>query len=183
MGRRIVFLGPPGAGKGTQAAMLATALGVPHVSTGVMLREAVAAGTELGRRAKSIMAGGDLVPDDLVVAIVEERLARDDAACGYLLDGFPRNVAQAQALTAALGDDSVEVALLLDVGEDEIVDRLMKRAAEGRADDNEDAIRRRLEIYRQETEPMVAAYGDKVVAVDGRGAVDDVFAGVVRALV
>ena len=183
MGRRILFLGPPGAGKGTQAAMLATALGVPHVSTGVMLREAVADGTELGRRAKSIMDGGDLVPDDLVVEIVEERLARDDAACGYLLDGFPRNVAQAQALTAALGDDSVQVALLLDVDEDEIVDRLMKRAAEGRADDNEDTIRRRLEVYRQETEPMVAAYGDKVVAVDGMGAVDDVFAGVVRALV
>ena len=148
MGRRILFLGPPGAGKGTQAAMLATALGVPHVSTGVMLREAVADGTELGRRAKSIMDGGDLVPDDLVVAIVEERLARDDAACGYLLDGFPRNVAQAQALTAALGDDSVQVALLLDVDEEEIVDRLMKRAAEGRADDNEDTIRRRLEVYR-----------------------------------
>lgn len=178
-----MFLGPPGAGKGTQAAMLATALGVPHVSTGVMLREAVAAGTELGKRAKSIMAGGDLVPDDLVVAIVEERLARDDAACGYLLDGFPRNVAQARALTAALGDDSVEVALLLEVDEDEIVHRLMKRAAEGRADDNEDTIRRRLEVYRQETEPMVATYGDKVVAVDGMGAVDDVFAGVVRALV
>ncbi|MFB3099087.1 MAG: adenylate kinase, partial [Acidimicrobiia bacterium] len=170
MGRRILFLGPPGAGKGTQAAMLATALGVPHVSTGVMLREAVADGTELGRRAKSIMDSGDLVPEDLVVAIVEERLARDDAACGYLLDGFPRNVAQAQALTAALGDDSVQVALLLDVDEDEIVDRLMKRAAEGRADDNEDTIRRRLEVYRQETEPMVAAYGDKVVEVDGMGA-------------
>ena len=183
MGRRILFLGPPGAGKGTQAAMLATALGVPHVSTGVMLREAVADGTELGRRAKSIMDSGDLVPDDLVVAIVEERLARDDAACGYLLDGFPRNVAQAQALTAALGDDSVQVALLLDVDEDEIVDRLMKRAAEGRADDNEDTIRRRLEVYRQETEPMVAGYGDKVVEVDGMGAVDAVFAGVVRALV
>jgi len=183
MGRRILFLGPPGAGKGTQAAMLATALGVPHVSTGVMLREAVADGTELGRRAKSIMDSGDLVPDDLVVAIVEERLARDDAACGYLLDGFPRNVAQAQALTAALGDDSVQVALLLDVDEDEIVDRLMKRAAEGRADDNEDTIRRRLEVYRQETEPMVDTYGDKVVEVDGMGAVDDVFAGVVRALV
>ena len=183
MGRRILFLGPPGAGKGTQAAMLATALGIPHVSTGVMLREAVAAGTELGKQAKAIMAGGDLVPDDLVVAIVEERLARDDAACGYLLDGFPRNVAQARALTAALGDDSVEVALLLEVDEDEIVDRLMKRAAEGRADDNEGTIRRRLEVYRQETEPMVAAYGDKVVAVAGMGAVEDVFAGVVRALV
>ncbi|GMQ86161.1 MAG: adenylate kinase [Acidimicrobiia bacterium] len=183
MGRRVLFLGPPGAGKGTQAAMLATALGVPHVSTGAMLREAVAEGTELGKRADSIMAAGDLVPDDIVVAIVGERLARDDAACGYLLDGFPRNIAQAQALSETLGDDSVEVALLLTVDEDEIIDRLLKRAAEGRADDNEDTIRRRLEVYRRETEPMVAAYGDKVVTVEGAGAIDDVFAGVVRALV
>jgi adenylate kinase len=183
MGRRILFLGPPGAGKGTQAAMLATALGIPHVSTGVMLRDAVDAGTDLGKKADSIMAAGDLVPDDLVVALVEERLALDDAACGYLLDGFPRNQAQAEALDAALGEDAVEVAVLLDVDQDLVVDRLTKRAAEGRADDNEDTIRRRFEVYRRETEPLVAHYDDKVVTVDGDGTIDEVFCAVVTALV
>jgi adenylate kinase len=184
MGRRILFLGPPGAGKGTQAARLASALGIPHISTGVMLREATVEGTELGKKAESIMAAGDLVPDDLVVALVEERLSREDAACGYLLDGFPRNFAQAEALRDALGDDAVEVALLLEIEEDEIVDRLTKRAAdEGRADDNEDTIRRRFEVYREETEPLIGAYGDKVVLVSGEGTIDEVFAGIVGALV
>jgi adenylate kinase len=184
MGRRILFLGPPGAGKGTQAARLAAALGIPHISTGAMLREAAAEGTELGKKAESIMAAGDLVPDDLVVALVEERLSREDAACGYLLDGFPRNLAQAEALRDALGDDAVEVAMLLEVEEDEIVDRLTKRAAdEGRADDNEDTIRRRFEVYREETEPLIGVYGDKVVSVSGEGTVDEVFAGIVGALV
>lgn len=184
MGRRILFLGPPGAGKGTQAARLAAALGIPHVSTGAMLREAAAEGTELGKKAESIMAAGDLVPDDLVVALVEERLSREDAVCGYLLDGFPRNLAQAEALRDALGDDAIEVAMLLEVEEDEIVDRLTKRAAdEGRADDNEDTIRRRFEVYREETEPLIDVYGDKVVSVSGEGTVDEVFAGIVGALV
>jgi adenylate kinase len=184
MGRRILFLGPPGAGKGTQAARLAAALGIPHVSTGAMLREAAAEGTELGKKAESIMAAGDLVPDDLVVALVEERLSREDAACGYLLDGFPRNLAQAEALRDALGDDAIEVAMLLEVEEDEIVDRLTKRAAdEGRADDNEDTIRRRFEVYREETKPLIDVYGDKVVSVSGEGTVDEVFAGIVGALV
>ena len=133
MGRRVLFLGPPGAGKGTQAAMLAKALGVPHISTGVMLREAVEAGTELGKKADSIMAAGDLVPDDLVVAMVEERLARDDAACGYLLDGFPRNEAQAEALDAALGGDAIEISLLLEVDEDAVVERCTPRRTSTRA--------------------------------------------------
>ena len=184
MGRRILFLGPPGAGKGTQAAMLCSALGIPHVSTGVMLREAVAAGTELGKKADSIMAAGDLVPDDLVVALVEERLSRDDAACGYLLDGFPRNLAQAEALTAALGDEAIEVALLFEVDEDEVVARILGRAAEeGRADDNEETIRRRFEVYREETEPLIAAYNDRMIPVQGSGTVEEVFAGLVGALV
>lgn len=184
MGRRILFLGPPGAGKGTQAVRLASALGIPHISTGAMLREAAAEGTELGKKAESIMAAGDLVPDDLVVALVEERLSRDDATCGYLLDGFPRNLAQAEALNDALGNDAVEVAMLLEVEEDEIVDRLTKRASdEGRADDNEDTVRRRFEVYREETEPLIDAYGDKVVSVSGEGTIDEVFAGIVGALV
>ena len=183
MGRRILFLGPPGAGKGTQAKLLARALGVPHISTGEMLRSAVAAGTDLGRRAEAIMAAGELVPDDLVIALVEERLAEDDARCGYLLDGFPRNVDQARALTEAVGDDAIELALLLDVSEDEIVSRLLQRAeAEGRADDTEETIRRRLEVYREETEPLVAYYGDAVLPVDGIGSIEDIFARMVLAL-
>jgi len=182
-GRRVLFLGPPGAGKGTQAARLARALGVPHVSTGDMLREAVAAGTELGRRAEAIMQRGDLVPDELVVALVEERLGREDAACGYLLDGFPRNVAQAEALAGALAADAIETAILLEVPEAELVARLLKRAEEqGRADDNEDTIRRRLAVYREETEPLAEYYGGKVIRVDGVGTIDEVFARIVLAL-
>lgn len=183
MGRRILLLGPPGAGKGTQAKLLAQALGVPHVSTGEMLRSAVAADTDLGRRAATIMAAGELVPDDLVIALVEERLAEDDAACGYLLDGFPRNVDQARALTDAIGEDAIELALLLEVPEDEIVDRLLKRAAaEGRADDTEETIRRRLEVYREETEPLVAHYEAIVLRVDGMGTIEEIFAGMVLSL-
>lgn len=183
MGRRILFLGPPGAGKGTQAAMLARALGVPHISTGEMLREAIAAGSELGRQVEAVVSAGALVSDDLVLALVEERLGRDDAACGYLLDGYPRNEAQALAFRDVMGDDAVEVALLLDVDTDELVQRLLKRAAEqGRADDSEEVIRHRLEVYTSETEPLIAHYGEDVIAVTGAGSIDDVFASIVRAL-
>jgi adenylate kinase len=183
MGRRILFLGPPGAGKGTQAKLLARALGVPHVSTGVMLRDAVAEGSELGEKAQAIMAAGDLVPDGLVIALVEERLGRADAACGYLLDGFPRNVLQAEALFRAIGGEAIETVLLLEVPEDELVARLLKRAAdEGRSDDNEETIRRRLEVYKDETEPLVAYYGGSVERVYGVGPVNDVFARTTLAL-
>jgi len=186
MGRRLLFLGPPGAGKGTQAVMLARALGVPHLSTGDMLRRAVSEGTELGRQAEAIMTAGDLVPDDLVVAMVGERLAEPDAACGYLLDGFPRNVAQAEALRAGLVDDGIELVVLLDVDEDELVTRLLGRAAAlGRTDDNEETIRRRLAVYRSETAPLAEHYpgtGVEVVAVEGTGTIDEVFARIVGAL-
>lgn len=181
-----MFLGPPGAGKGTQAVRLSVAIGVPHVSTGDMLREAVAEGTELGRRAEAIMTAGDLVPDELVVTMVAERLGRGDGACGYLLDGFPRNAKQAAALDEELGDGSLELVLLLEVDEEELVTRLLNRAEElGRADDNEETIRRRLEVYKSETAPLIAYYpavGVDVVSVDGSGSVEDVFARVVNAL-
>lgn len=186
MGRRLLFLGPPGAGKGTQAMRLAKALGVPHISTGEMLREAVAEGTDLGKQAEAIMAAGDLVPDELVVAMVKERLSRDDAACGYLLDGFPRNVAQAEALDEAMSDGAIELALLLEAAEQELVDRLLNRAIElGRKDDNEDTIRRRLDVYREETEPLAAYYpqvGVAVLSVDGMGTIDEVFSRLVLTL-
>ncbi|MEN8235288.1 MAG: adenylate kinase [Actinomycetota bacterium] len=183
MGRRILFLGPPGVGKGTQAQLLTKALGIPHISTGEMLREALAAGTELGKEAEKYMEVGDLVPDELVVAMVRERLGRDDAACGYVLDGFPRNADQAKALTDAIGADAIDTTVYIDVDEEEIVTRLLKRAAvEERCDDNEETIRHRLEVFHAETEPLVAYYGDCVHKVDGVGAIDAVFCRVINEL-
>jgi adenylate kinase len=183
MGRRLLFLGPPGAGKGTQAEMVARALGVPHISTGAMLRDAVAEGSDLGKQVGAVMATGALVSDDLVLALVKDRISKDDAACGYLLDGYPRNAAQAQALADTVGDNGIELAVLLEVDTDELVSRILKRAADqGRADDTEEVIRHRLEVYQTETSPLVAHYGDSVAAVDGTGSVDEVFARVVTAL-
>ncbi len=179
MGRRLLLLGPPGAGKGTQATMLCRVLGIPHISTGVILRAAVAAGTELGRKAEAIMASGELVSDEIVIGIVRERLAESDAACGYLLDGFPRTVAQADAL----GADAVEVAIVIDVADDEVVKRLMQRAAEeGRADDTEDVIRNRLTVYRRETAPLIDYYSKAVVTIDGVGSVGEILCRSVLAL-
>ncbi len=183
MGRRILFLGPPGGGKGTQAKLLTKALGIPHISSGEMLREAIASETELGRQASEFMAVGDLVPDDLVVALVKERLCRDDALCGYVLDGFPRNVDQAEALSNAIGADGIETTIVLHVDEARIVERLLRRAdLEGRTDDNEATIRNRLEVFRRETEPLIAYYGDRVRRVDGVGSIDDIFCRVVQEL-
>ncbi len=186
MGRRLLLLGPPGAGKGTQAAMVATAIGVPHISTGEMLRQNVVDATPLGLEAAAIMEKGDLVPDDLVVAMVAERLSREDAACGYLLDGFPRNTVQAAALAAEAGSDALEIAVLLEVADDVLITRLLARAEElGRADDNEATIRRRLDVYRAETEPLAAWYPDHgvpVMVVDGVGTIAEVFANVATTL-
>lgn len=186
MGRRILFIGPPGAGKGTQAALLSRTLGVPHVSSGDMLREAVAEGTELGKQASVLMAAGDLVPDDLVVAMVAERLAKDDAACGFLLDGFPRNVEQAGALDQSVDGNALGIVVLLTVEDEELVRRILQRAdIAGRADDSEETIVRRLEVFRSETEPLLEYYpkhGVPTVTVDGSGSVGDVFSRIVMAL-
>ncbi len=182
MARRILLLGPPGAGKGTQAALLANALHVPHISTGEMLRAAVAAGTELGKQAESIMTAGELVSDRLMVAMVDERLADDDARCGYLLDGFPRTIGQAQALNDSV-IDAIGTVVLLNVDTEEVVQRLLKRAAEeGRADDNEETIRRRLEVYNADTAPLVDFYGNAVLAIDGMGSIDDILSRIMIAL-
>jgi adenylate kinase len=176
MGRRLLFLGPPGGGKGTQAKLVTRALGIPHISTGDMLREAMDSGSELGKRASEYMVVGDLVPDDLVVALVEERLSRDDAAGGYLLDGFPRNLRQAEILTKVVGDDAINTIVYLCVDEDEVVERLLKRAViEGRSDDNEETIRHRIEVFHGETEPLATYYGDRVRRVEGTGSVEDIF--------
>jgi adenylate kinase len=179
MGRRLLLLGPPGAGKGTQAALVCTAVGIPHISTGVMLRDHVERSTDLGKAAKAIMDAGDLVPDDIVIAMVEDRLSWDDAVCGFLLDGFPRTVPQAEALDALLGDERpLEAVISLEVVEDEVVQRLLDRAAkEGRADDNEETIRNRMAVYWEQTEPLIQHYGQAGIVrpVDGMGGIEEIF--------
>jgi adenylate kinase len=179
MGRRLLLLGPPGAGKGTQATLVCTALGIPHISTGEMLRDQIGRGTELGLAAQEIMDAGDLVSDEIVIAMVDDRLSQPDAACGFLLDGFPRTVAQAEALDDLLGEERpLEAVISLEVIEDEVVRRLLERAAkEGRADDNEETIRNRMQVYRNQTEPLIAHYaGASIVRpVDGMGDIEEIF--------
>jgi adenylate kinase len=185
MGRRLLIVGPPGAGKGTQAALIARALGIPHISTGEMLRAQVARGTELGKQAKVIMDLGALVPDAIVIAMVKERLSEPDAGCGFLLDGFPRTAAQAEALDREAADRPLEMVLCLEVDEEEVVRRLLKRAEiEGRSDDNEETIRNRMAVYRAQTEPLVAYYRDKGILhpVDGMGGIEPTFSRIAAAL-
>ena len=176
---RLILLGPPGAGKGTQAQRLVTKLGIPQISTGDMLRAAVAAGTAVGREAQAVMARGDLVSDDIVIRVAEDRLTQPDAKRGFVLDGFPRTPAQAQALDALLArlGTPLERCIAISLDEDEIVRRLLKRAEiEGRSDDNDEAIRKRLKIYSAQTEPLAAHYERQGIlrAVDGAATMDDV---------
>lgn len=175
---RLVILGRQGSGKGTQCAQLVDHYGIPHISTGDMLREAVAEGTEFGLQAKAIMDRGDLVSDDVIVGVVEERLAKPDAAAGYLLDGFPRTVGQAEALSAIAPPTAV---VNIDVPEELVLERMLLR---GRADDTEEAIRRRLDLYEEQTAPLVAYYDGLgiLVTVDGVGEIDEVFARVTKAV-
>jgi adenylate kinase len=178
---RVLLLGPPGAGKGTQAAMLVESLSVPHISTGDMLREAVALGTEVGKRAKTIMEAGKLVGDEIVIAIAEERLSQPDAAKGFLLDGFPRTLAQAEALDGMLEklETPLECCVALTVDTEAVVQRLLKRAEiEGRADDNEATIRERMSVYDAQTAPLLQYYDERglLVETNGMGSVDEVAA-------
>lgn len=170
---RIVLLGPPGCGKGTQAQRLCAREKVVHVSTGDLLRAAVAGGTPLGLKAKPIMDAGRLVPDDLVVDLVRERIARPDAAAGFLLDGFPRTIPQADALDVALGRSGVQVVVYYVLGDEEIVRRSLGR---GRSDDTEPVIRERLRVYRAQTEPLVARYrkAGLLEEVDASGTMEQV---------
>jgi len=175
-----VVIGPPGSGKGTQASRVATRLGIPHVATGDILRAEIAKESALGRELEPIIASGALVPDDLILRIIEARLSEPDAASGALLDGFPRTVAQAKALDAMLEHrgSSVDVVVLLQVPEDELWRRMRRRAAEeGRPDDTDDAFRHRLVVYQAETAPVLDYYrsrGTRIAAIDGVGSVDDV---------
>jgi len=176
---RIVLLGPPGCGKGTQAALLRERLDLVHISTGVLLREAVSQGTELGTQAKAYMDAGELVPDDLVLGLLEARLGRDDVANGFILDGYPRNSAQAAALDAVLQriGQPVDVAISMTVDEREIVDRLSKRAREeGRSDDTEEVIRNRMHVYAEQTAPVARHYAERgqLREVDGMGSIEAV---------
>jgi adenylate kinase len=184
---RLLLLGPPGAGKGTQAERLVRSLGIPQISTGDMLRAAVNAGTDVGRRARSYMDRGDLVPDEVVIGVAEERVRQPDAAKGFILDGFPRTVAQAEALDAMLDRLGVKLerCVALQVQEDELVDRLTRRAGiEGRSDDNEETIRTRMAVYRQKTQPLIDYYAARGVLqeVDGEGTMDEVAVRIEEAL-
>lgn len=185
--KRLLMLGPPGAGKGTQAERLVQRLGVPQIATGDMLRAAVAAGTEVGREAKSYMDAGKLVPDGVVIGVAEERLRQPDAAEGFILDGFPRTVAQAEALDRLLAKlgCKLERCIALTVDPEELVQRLLKRAElEGRSDDTEEAIRTRMAEYQEKTAPLVEHYRRQGVLaeVDGMGDVDEVTRRLERAL-
>ena len=184
----VLLLGPQGAGKGTQAVRIAEVHGVPHVATGDMFRAAVAAGTELGRRVEPILASGQLVPDEITVALIRERLAEADAAGGFVLDGFPRTLAQAEALDAMLAEIErpLSIVLLLELDDGTCRDRMRKRAElEGRADDAKpEVIERRLEIYHRDTEPVVEHYlgTGKLVKVHAEREIPEVFAEIEEAL-
>lgn len=208
---KLLFLGPPGAGKGTQAIRIAERLGIPHIATGNMLREAVSQGTGLGKQAKEIMATGGLVPDDLVIGMLLERIGRDDAGAGFILDGFPRTLPQAEALDAQL-EAGLDGAVYIVVDDDEIVRRISGRrtcpnqhvyhiddnppetpgvcdvdgeALVQRDDDAEDVVRNRLVVYREQTEPLVEFYasrGLRIHPVNGLGDLDEIEAAIAATL-
>lgn len=200
---RLLVFGRQGAGKGTQAARLATHYGIPHISTGDMLRAAVKEGTELGKRAKVVMDAGQLVSDEIMLGLIEERLAEPDAQPGWLLDGFPRTAPQAEALLKMVGEDGIDLALDLEVPEDIVVERISSRrvcsncgaiysvksppANDGvcdkcggevvqRDDDTEESVRKRLSIYNEQTEPLLALFDGKglLAVVDGVGDPDEI---------
>ncbi|WP_440223623.1 adenylate kinase [Dokdonella sp. MW10] len=184
---RLVLLGAPGSGKGTQATSLKTALGVPHVSTGDLLRAAVKAGTPLGLKAKAVMEAGQLVSDDIVLGMLEERLAQPDANTGFILDGYPRNVAQCAALESLLAriGQPIDIAVKLEVPNELIVERIAGRAAaEGRKDDTPEVVRDRLRVYAEQTEPVAGYFVSKgkLATVDGVGELSVVFDRILAAL-
>lgn len=184
---RLVLLGPPGSGKGTQAARLKDHLQVPHISTGDLLRAEVAAGSKLGLEAKEVMARGELVSDAILLGMLEDRFSRPDTANGFILDGYPRNLAQADALGELLEriGQNFDAAVQLDVPTDLLVERIAGRAkAEGRADDSPESVRTRLKVYDDQTAPVIDFYRQKgqLTVIDGVGDLDDVFARIIEAI-
>lgn len=184
---RLLIIGPPGAGKGTQAVKISEELSIPAISTGDIFRANIKGETELGREAKQYIDAGNLVPDSVTNRMVRDRLAEQDAAHGFLLDGYPRNTAQVEELDTILSDlgQKIDGVLLLTADNEELVQRLLGRAAEqGRSDDTEDVIRHRLDVYAQETEPIVDLYEQRgiVTRVDGLGSIDEVTARLLRAV-
>ncbi|QPN62902.1 adenylate kinase [Synechococcus sp. CBW1004] len=175
MKQRLLFLGPPGAGKGTQAQLLAESQGLLHLSTGDLLRAEVQVGSELGRQAEAVMARGELVSDELVLAIVRSRLQQ--CSGGWLLDGFPRNLSQAEALDALLLElgQPIELVVLMELDDALLIQRLLSR---GRSDDNEGVIRHRLTVYREQTTPLISHYRDLglLQAVEAAGTVEEIAA-------
>lgn len=178
---RLLFIGPPGAGKGTQAGRVAERLGIPHVSTGEMFRHHVSTGTALGQKVEAIMAAGDYVPDAITVEMLSERIAEPDARGGYILDGFPRTVPQVEALDTLLGEDGLDRVVVFDVDEDELTERMLSR---GRADDTEETIRNRFKVYLEQTQPLLDVYDDRklTVSVSGMGEMDEISDRIVEVL-
>ncbi len=178
---RLVLLGPPGAGKGTQASLLSDSLKIPHISTGDLFRANISQGTELGKQAQEYMDAGKLVPTSVTADMVRDRLNQEDAQHGFLLDGFPRTIEQAELLEAMLQEDGVALDAVVNyvVSEDVVVERMLAR---GRNDDNEATIRTRLGVYRDETAPLIEHYGDVIVNIDAEGTVEDISAATLDAL-
>lgn len=178
---RIVLVGPPGAGKGTQAALLSEKLGVPHISTGDLFRANISENTELGQTAKSYIDAGNLVPSSVTNDMVAERIAEGDAAEGFLLDGYPRSVEQADALKDLLDKKNLTIDAVLEfaIDDDTVVERMLAR---GRADDTEEVIRHRMDVYRSETAPLLDYYSDKVVKIDAVGEVNEISERAMKAL-
>ena len=176
---RVILLGPPGSGKGTQGAVLSKKYGVPQISTGDMLRMAVAAGSDLGRKVQGIMDLGNLVDDETMLEVVTERLAQPDTASGFLLDGYPRTLPQARSLDRMLGEGGIDRVLLVEVPEDELTRRMLAR---GRKDDTREVVIDRLRIYREDTEPLVAYYGGLVRRISGFQPIPEVTRQMVAAL-
>ncbi|HKZ21438.1 MAG TPA: adenylate kinase [Acidimicrobiia bacterium] len=178
---RLLFVGPPGAGKGTQAALVASRLGVPHISTGEMFRDHVASGTDLGRQVQELMEAGAYVPDEITVAMLADRMRSPDTDQGFILDGFPRTIGQVASLDNLLGTEGLDRVVLFEVDEERLVERMLAR---GRADDSEETIRSRFKVYEEQTAPLVELYRRRglVVSVEGEGEVDEVTERILRVL-